>query len=352
MTAVVDRLEEATEAEMAGSTFAAVWSAEPTISPFAVEQQLAPLVVEALERRGDRRALAALRALQVGATTATANLAAEAAERIAIPQRPEPAWWSAAEAIEPVAAASLRERVFDDREVVLVECALPDGERDCVGVAIDRDWMGLAVDIALFASIDACVTGVEDSAPTELEEPYVERLDLREAKGRIVRAIALASIAPSSRERGEGYDDLRGLAERRAQRIPGEPTSDVRDEDALDGVVLPLVERFLSAPEGAALRDDEAAEELLLEIAQRQWDVTLDGEPRRWTSALASDALQRLARRDAGFDLDTLARAPDVLASWVRFGGRERGIPEAATARALDTIEELRTTYREEIGRG
>lgn len=351
LTAVADAVTTAADAELAGSTFCALWSLFPELSGLDVERVVGPRVVEALERRGDRRALAALRALQVGATTVTSRAAATAAERLAVPHRPEPSWWSAAQAIEPVAAAALRERVFDDREVVLVERALPDGTRDCVGVAIDRDSMGLAVDVALFASIDDCVEGLEDSAPTELEQPYVEPLDLREAKGRMLRALALASMASSSRERGDDLDDLRGLAEQRAQRIPGDPTADVRADDALDGVVLPLLERFLAAPEGADVRDDEAAEELVLTVAQRQWFVTLDGEPRRWTSTLVTDALEDLARRDSGIDLDILARAPDILASWVRFGGRDRGVSEAVTARALDAIEERRATYLEEIGR-
>jgi hypothetical protein len=136
--------------------------------------------------------------------------------------------------------------------------------------------------------------------------------------------------------------ELRALIAARLEALPlpdrtgpGELELDSRDR---------LVAEFLSSPEADGLLAEPAVVGICHSLVSFRADHG-DGEPLRWSPTLASLCL--LHHFPARVDVDDadLGLIPDVLCAWVRFAGRQRRLPEAATEHVVAAVDACRADF-------
>jgi hypothetical protein len=165
---------------------------------------------------------------------------------------------------EIVAAAVMREEVYEDGFTVFLEARHPDGEQHAVGVYIDNNLGVIAKDILLADSI-AAVERVMLEHPPPDGQLTLTTVTPGVAAGQIHAAIELADMS-FGLDVGEKFADLRAVALMRADEarayepVAARPTmtQEARDE---------LLDDFLSSPEGAGIaRDSDEAFVVILAI--------------------------------------------------------------------------------------
>ncbi|MEV0808877.1 hypothetical protein [Micromonospora sp. NPDC050200] len=109
-----------------------------------------------------------------------------------------------------------------------------------------------------------------------------------------------------------------------------------------------LVRAFLASPEAARFGLDALDGDA--ELASLHFCLGLlfdhaasfpDADPLRWSPAVAGLFLLDWVHRRAVLDMDDAAMLPRVLRAWAAYAGRRRGLPEQATTRTDEAIEEL-----------
>ncbi len=334
-TEVVAEVTDALEAEQWASGLVGTWLHEPE-----ADAVFFPGLVRSLEALGTAPALAALRALSAVGAPGRAQLAGAAADRLAAAGLPDPDWAGEPGSARPTAAALLCEDDFDDGVSVVLEFS----GSHTLGVYVDHNLGGLVKDVF--------VAGPLAEVRAEFErhgEPGIElrALDLAEARARVERALYMLdhTLDPPV---SEDVPASRALVEARLRLLPEgfELPDDYREVPPEEREAL--LAGFLEAPEGRRWRGDEDAEY----VAQVAIDFGADynhGGPLRWSPVVVElfmvDWLPRKISGDAAF----FERVPDVLAAWVRYAGRRRGVPAAKLKEAVAAVDEhrdemLRTT--------
>jgi hypothetical protein len=108
-----------------------------------------------------------------------------------------------------------------------------------------------------------------------------------------------------------------------------------------------LVREFLGAPEAAAAGLDRvdgrdlASLHFCLSLVLDHAGTMPDGDPMRWSPAVAGLFLLDWVHRRAVLDLDDAAMLPRVVRAWAAFAARRRGLPQPAAAQTDAAIEEL-----------
>ncbi|MEU5939089.1 hypothetical protein ABZ807_07840 [Micromonospora sp. NPDC047548] len=109
-----------------------------------------------------------------------------------------------------------------------------------------------------------------------------------------------------------------------------------------------LVRSFLASPEAARFGLDALDGDA--ELASLHFCLGLlfdhaasfpDADPLRWSPAVAGLFLLDWVHRRAVLDMDDAAMLPRVLRAWAAYAGRRRGLPEQATTRTDEAIEQL-----------
>ncbi|HEX2772598.1 MAG TPA: hypothetical protein VHN18_09245 [Micromonosporaceae bacterium] len=108
-----------------------------------------------------------------------------------------------------------------------------------------------------------------------------------------------------------------------------------------------LVREFLSAPEAAAAGLDRvdgpdlASLHFCLSLVLDHAATMPDGDPMRWSPAVAGLFLLDWVHRRAVLDLDDAAMLPRVVRAWAAFAARKRGLPQPAADQTDAAIDEL-----------
>ena len=141
----------------------------------------------------------------------------------------------------------------------------------------------------------------------------------------------------------------RALVGARLALLPtaADPTGPAEVEPLSAAERTDLVRRFLAAPEAARFGLDAVDGP---ELASLHFCLSLlldhsasfpDADPMRWSPAVSGLFLLDWVHRRAVLDMDDAAMLPRVLRAWARYASRQRGLPEAATTRTDEAIEEM-----------
>jgi hypothetical protein len=304
---------------------------------------LLPSFVRALEALGTTDALASLRALSaVGAAGA-----AEAGDRLAAAGGlAEPAWGHELGRPQPVAATLMTEPAFDDGVSVMVEFAEPGGAFHTLGVYIDHNLGGLVKDLFLaerLADVRATIEGAPDR-----DRVIWRELGLDEARARIEAALDILDHTLGAPVDDE-VSSLRALVEARLRLLPsGFELPDVYVEVSREERDALLAD-FLASPEGARWRGDEDAEF----VAQLAIDFGADynhGGALRWSPVVVELFMLDWLGRKVAEEPEFFERVPEVLATWVGYAGRRRGVPEQSLDEAVAAVGQFREEMLETVG--
>jgi hypothetical protein len=205
-------------AELLGSDACGVWwspAEESDVGPAERERLVGRTYAAHLEELGDARALAALRALQLGGSDGVVPEVAAAARRLAATGIPDPAWWADADRIAVLRGA--RAWWVDDGHRFTSVLLEVDRAGDVVTLAVATldDAAGVVGDVLLFADLD----GFERVIHEGTDDRRLEWLSPTTAQRRIRRAIERTDLLgvgdpPGSSQPEVGYVALRGLAQR------------------------------------------------------------------------------------------------------------------------------------------
>ncbi len=283
----------------------------------------------------------ALRALGVVAPEPYRSRAGKESDRLAGAGTAERAWAAVIGTGEPTAAWLSYDPIDDDGVCAMVEFDGP-GEPSTIGVFIDHNLVGMAKDV--FA-VPVRVGEVLASMQKGFEGP--EQLDFREIALEEASALWAESLemtdmmlhAPTS----EDFDHLHALVTARSSKLPRpgqapEPSSmseEERDE---------LLAEFLWSDEAVRLRgtsDGDNRADLIEHLAEQILTFSLDyvrGTALRFSPVMVEIFCLDWAPRKIALDGDGFSLLPDVLAAWIRFVGRRRGIPEEAIADAVEAV--------------
>ena len=336
-------VESALDAEQWASDLIGTWRAEAP-SREAWQTVLLPSFVRALEALGTTHALASLRALSaVGAAGA-----AEAANRLAAAAGglSEPAWGDDLGRWQQVAATLMSEPAFDDGVNVMVEFADPGGALHTLGVYIDHNLGGLVKDVFLAERL-VDVRATIESAPDRDRVAWRE-LGLDEARARIEAALDILDHTLGAPVHDE-VSSLRALVEARLRLLP----SGFELPDSY--VEVPREERdvlladFLASAEGARWRGDEDAEF----VARLAIDFGADynhGGALRWSPVVVELFMLDWLGRKVAEEPEFFERVPEVLAAWVGYAGRRRGVPKQSLDEAVAAVGQFRGEMLETVG--
>lgn len=341
----VGKIGEALEAECWASELVSLWNGRQLIEGDAGDVFL-PAFVRALERKGSRNALAALRALSAVGSESHGKLAWAAANRLAARRVPEPPWSGQVGRAEPVAAELMYEEAFDDGVTVFIEFAVPSAEGHTVGIYIDHNMGGLVKDAFLAGPFTEIRSGLAASLHNGVGLG-LRKLDLSEARARVEAALSMLDHTYRPPVDGDVHS-LRALLDARVRGLPeGFTLTDGYEEVSVEEREQLLAE-FLASPEGERWRGDEDAEDVVATAIDFGADYN-HGGPLRWSPVvveifMTSWLAGKVARERAFF-----ARVPEVLADWVRYAGRVRGVPAEPLSEAVFTVSEFRDEMLETV---
>lgn len=332
---------DALEAEQWASGLIGTWHVRPMPGE-DVEGLFFPGFVDALEKLGTARALATLRALSTVGAGDHGRRARAAADRLAAGGRSEPPWAEALGGARPTTAALMYDEAFDDGVSVLVEFASPDDGPHTLGIYIDHNMGGLVKDVFLAGPLHEVRAELDRRAAAEVG-PAVRDLGLAEARTRVEAALDMLDHTydpPVS----EDVRPLRALIDARIGLLPDgfEPAD--HWEEMAPSERDELLSDFLASCEGRRWRGDEAAEDVV--DAAIEFGVGYNhGGALRWSPVVVeifmTSWLPRKVARGAAFH----HRVPHVLADWVAYAGRRRGVAAPLVGEAVGAVG----AYREEF---
>jgi hypothetical protein len=338
----VTEVPDAFTAEQWASNLLSTWQREaPPGEP--IDAGLFQAFARALQRVGTPGALTALRSLNAIGTPTVAGIAQDAAQPLVGLE--QPAWIDELGQARPVGAALLDEPAFDDGFSVMLEFAEPAGEHHTLSVYIDHNLGGIVKDVLLADTIDQ-VRARMDTSP-ERDRVVFRDLDLGEARARVEAALdALDHTYEPPVD--EDVFSLRALIEARLRLLPAGVEWRLPYEELPQAERDRLLADFLESDDGRRWRDDEVAEY----VAQLAIDFGADynhGGPLRWSAVVVEIFMLDWLARKVSEEAEFFARVPDVLADWVRYAGRRRGVPDELVREAAAAVEAYRGEMLEAV---
>lgn len=310
-------------------------------------------LMDAVARQGGPGARIALTAIARVDDGELGLRAGELAARTIVPAGSLPDWLDDVGDTEVLAAAVMRDDVFDDGFTVWVEARHRGRPPHALGVYIDNNLGVMAKDTLLADSIDSVERIMEQNPDPTVVGLRLEPIDVRLAAAHIHAAIELTDMtfrAPVDDE----YAPLRALALCRADGTPGPLVDPPAKPEIAQEERDRLRDEFLAAPEGRAFApdgDEAYAASLAIDFCADH----VDGRPLRWSPVVVELFMASWIPRKVLVDRETLERVPDGLDAWVRFAGRKSGMPSWAIEQTREAITEwsgemLERSFDEEAG--
>ena len=324
--------------EMWASDMWSLWANSALIGLDAVEVFAGGVITHAA-RRATPSALVTLRALGAVAPEPYGARARREAGRLASTGVAEPGWAAVLGTSEPTVAWLTYDPIDDDGVSVMVGFDGPAGP-STIGVFVDHN-LDMAKDVfALPDGISEVLAELQQGNDQPGPVTYCE-ISLEEAAARCIEAMEMTDMTfgpPTS----EDFDDLRALVMARLAKLPsgGEvPEAPGMTDEERDQ----LLTQFFESEETVGLwglsgedNEDDAIEHLAHQILSFSLDCVL-GTPLRFSPVMVELFCLDWAPRQVAIDGDGFTLLPDVLAAWIRFVGRRRGILEEAIAEAVHT---------------
>ncbi len=213
-------------AELLGSDAAGIWWMPSCAygAPGAdFERRIGYAYASALDVRGGPDALAALRALQVGAAPGIAAAVAPTAERLSGRGIAEPPWWSRVSGLRALRAVEISGPDDGHRtRIVFVEVERR-GLRMTLGVLTDANAAGVAASIGVFDELDSIRDALGAEVPEHALEDMIRPLAVEEARCLVLRSIERTDLLGTVDRHGPGFVGYRGLALQWLATVAPEP---------------------------------------------------------------------------------------------------------------------------------
>jgi hypothetical protein len=247
-----------------------------------------------------------------------------------------PSWTETVGAATPTSAWLTFDPVDDDGISVMVGFDGPAGAHT-LGVYIDHNLGGIAKDgFAVPATINEVLERLRESDETEPVE-YCE-VSVEEAAERWRGAFEMTDMTldpPVTEDLGH----LRALLLSRLSKMPTAGQAPA-DGEIGDTERERLLDEFLESDETIGLWGIDGDEGRHVEhLALQAMTFSLDyvrGTPLRFSPVMVEIFCLHWAPRKIAADEDAFTLLPDVLAAWIRFVGRRRGIPEVSIGEAVE----------------
>jgi hypothetical protein len=319
-----------------------IWATSELIGMDPVEVFAGGLIKHAA-KQANPGALMVLRALGAVAPEPYGSRARREAERLASAGVPDRHWAAVVGTGEPTVAWLSYDPIDDDGVCVMVEFDGPAGP-STIGVVVDHNLGGLAKDTLVAPAGMSEVLAKLQEGDDEPGRINYREIPVKEAAGRWTEALEMTDMTldpPTS----DDFDILRRLVMARLSKLPpgrGAPVPSQMSEKERDQ----LLAQFLESDEtvgllGSSSEDNQgdAVEHLAHQILAFSLDYVL-GTPLRFSPVMVESFCLDWAPRKVAIDGDGFTLLPDVLATWIRFVGRRRGIPEEAIAEAVEAAYE------------
>jgi hypothetical protein len=345
-------VRDALDAELFASSYVSLWDLGPgALVDADPEEEIGLRVVAALERAGDARALATLRAFASLGSEGIAGACAAAADRLAQAGVHEPEWCDGLGTARGLRARLMRDVVFDDAANLIFEFERPGLEPYAILVLVDNNLGGIAKDIIAGADLERLVEALGRASEVDegAGELRLEEIDIAEAAARCREALSRTAHTLDPPVADDFKSRVAVLAAH-LKTLPGEDRFEA--EEIPDAERKAAFEGFLASPEAKPFRESEEAADLArLAIDYGADYVGGEGRPLRWSPTVVElfmcDYLPRKVLRDREFFEQSV---PKLLTAWVRHAGRSRGIPKEAIEEAASAVDFFREEMLDLVG--
>ncbi|MFI6782450.1 hypothetical protein [Micromonospora sp. NPDC050276] len=337
----VTKLESALDAEMLGSALlGSVYAIAETDRDTAMRE----FVTGFLAATARRRIAAATTIRQVFATLVPT---AGGTERVR-PGSQAPSWTTQLGRVHLTGTWAYGD-VYGDQTSYLATFAYDDesgGSEHALVALVDHN-IGITKDIFVGGPAERILDQVRQMCADD-ELTWFRTEDPARLRGEVARHLAVTDDLGELPGEGSLATD-RALVGARLAVLPtaAAPTGPVEVEPLSAAERTDLVRRFLAAPEAAHFGLDAVDGP---ELASLHFCLSLlldhsasfpDADPMRWSPAVSGLFLLDWVHRRAVLDMDDAAMLPRVLRAWARYASRQRGLPDAATTRTDEAIEEM-----------
>ena len=319
-----------------------IWATSELIGMDPVEVFAGGLIKYAA-KQATPGALMVLRALGAVAPEPYGSRAEREAERLASAGVPDRRWAAVVGTGEPTVAWLSYDPIDDDGVCVMVEFDGPAGP-STIGMVVDHNLGGLAKDTLVAPAQMSEVLAKLQEGDDEPGRINYREIPVKEAAERWTEALETTDMTldpPTS----DDFDVLRALVTARLSKLPpgrGTPVPSEISEKERDQ----LLAQFLDSDETVGLwgsSSEDSRGDVIEQLAQHILAFSLDyvlGTPLRFSPVMVEIFCLDWAPGKVAIDGDGFRLLPDVLAAWIRFVGRRRGIPDEAIAEAVEVAYE------------
>ena len=244
-----------------------------------------------------------------------------------------PRWISALPEVD-VYRAVRRTNVFGDADELVIGMRIDGRHELTIAVRIDHNLWSSVVDAgALPYPIGETLARLAETS----KDTSIFEMALADARAWIEDALNKPALAPKTGT----WPVYRALVQWLVGRLPegGERRLPVWDWESNDE----LCDEFF-ATSSAAPFTESGHRELLLEL----FDAGT-GDPLRWSSARAEQALGSAAYNDAEIPLEVALDAPDLLRAFIPYAHAQSGIRDELTSRTLAMVDAVRSSYKRDV---
>lgn len=327
------RAEQPLAAEVWASGLLSVWDGPP--GGGGDDRAFGDALVRHARAAATPEAAAVLLALAAVAPPRLATKARTAAAGLVRRGLPTPAWAREVGQAAPT-EAWVGSDTYGDQEILVTGFAYPGGGEHTICVLVDHNLGGIA----------------KDAYPAAALSETLARWREAEAEGITLRPAALSEVAGRLDDALVATDFRHGASPRLAEvralltaRLAALPTPERPGLVELDHEGREeLVADFLSSPEATGLLAEPSVVVVCHSLVAYRCDYG-DGDPLRWSPTLAGLCLLDHFPAKVSLDEPDLVLVPAVLAAWVGFAGRRRGLPEEAVARTVAAVEHCRGEF-------
>ncbi|MEV1155467.1 hypothetical protein AB0J27_08700 [Micromonospora chokoriensis] len=337
----VTKLESALDAEMLGSALlGSVYAIAETDRDTAVRD----FVTGFLAATARRRIASATTIRQIFARLVPD---AEGTERVR-PGSQAPSWTGQLGRVHLTGSWAYGD-VYGDQTSYLATFAYDDasgGSEHALVALVDHN-IGITKDIFVGGPAERILDQVRQMCADD-ELTWFRTENPARLRGEVARHLAVTDELSELPGEGSLATD-RALVGARLAMLPTatEPTGPAEVEPLSAAERTDLVRRFLAAPEATRFGLDSvdgpelASLHFCLSLLLDHSATFPDADPMRWSPAVSGLFLLDWVHRRAVLDMDDAAMLPRVLRAWARYASRQRGLPEAATTRTDEAIEEM-----------
>jgi hypothetical protein len=259
-----------------------------------------------------------------------------------------PAWSAQLGQVRPTGAYAYGD-VYGDQTSYVATFAYDDpvagGPEHAVVALVDHN-IGIIKDVFVGSPADGILAHVRQLCGDD-DLTWFREEDPSRLRGEVARHLTVTDGLSDLPAEGSLATD-RALAGARLSLLPPPPLAPVDDRPALAADErTALVREFLAAPEAVRAGLDRVGEPDLaslnfcLGLVLDHAATMPDGDPLRWSPAVAGLFLLDWVHRRAVLDLDDAAMLPRVVRAWAGFAARRRGLPQPAAMQIDAAIDGL-----------